>query len=227
MTSQTHQTAAPLIPAATVILLRDTDAGLETLMLRRNRSLKSFGGAWVFPGGRVDQADAPGQDEMTRARAASCREAKEETGLNLRPEDLVPLSHWIPPVQEKRRFSTRFFIARAPDTPVIIDQGEIHDFKWVSPARVIASAPDPDLLIMPPTYVSIHDLAPYNKVEAALSSIESNPNELFETRFVRTDTGFVTYWSPDAGYETGDLTLPGPRRRLVTAADSWQYQKDT
>jgi len=50
-------TPAPLIPAATVMLLREHEARLEVLMLRRNRQLKSFGGAWVFPSGRVDEAD--------------------------------------------------------------------------------------------------------------------------------------------------------------------------
>jgi 8-oxo-dGTP pyrophosphatase MutT (NUDIX family) len=44
------------IPAATVVLVRDSAEGLETLMLRRNAH-GSFGGMWVFPGGRVDAAD--------------------------------------------------------------------------------------------------------------------------------------------------------------------------
>jgi len=41
------------VAAATVVLLRDGDEGLETLMLRRNSKI-AFGGMWVFPGGRVD-----------------------------------------------------------------------------------------------------------------------------------------------------------------------------
>ena len=46
------------VHAATVILLRDTGRGPETLMLRRNSKI-AFGGMWVFPGGRVDPADGP------------------------------------------------------------------------------------------------------------------------------------------------------------------------
>ena len=42
---------APLEDACTVVLLRDGDAGLETLMLERPRTSRSFAGAWVFPGG--------------------------------------------------------------------------------------------------------------------------------------------------------------------------------
>jgi len=45
-------------PAATVITLRDRDEGYEILMLRRNLQSDFVGGAYVFPGGGVDLADA-------------------------------------------------------------------------------------------------------------------------------------------------------------------------
>ena len=48
----------PAIPAATVILLRDQESGLEALMVRRSSRLQ-FGGMWVFPGGRIDPDDHP------------------------------------------------------------------------------------------------------------------------------------------------------------------------
>ena len=42
--------------AATVILLRDSAQGMETLMLRKNSKI-AFGGMGVFPGGRIDDAN--------------------------------------------------------------------------------------------------------------------------------------------------------------------------
>jgi 8-oxo-dGTP pyrophosphatase MutT (NUDIX family) len=45
-------------PAATVMTLRDRDEGYEILMLRRNLKSDFVGGAYVFPGGGVDLADA-------------------------------------------------------------------------------------------------------------------------------------------------------------------------
>lgn len=45
-------------PAATVLTLRDGAQGYELLMLRRNLNSDFVGGAYVFPGGGVDQADA-------------------------------------------------------------------------------------------------------------------------------------------------------------------------
>ena len=47
----------PLLLAATVVVVRDGDDGLEVLMVLRHKNLKFGGGSWVFPGGRVDDAD--------------------------------------------------------------------------------------------------------------------------------------------------------------------------
>ena len=45
-------------PAATIVLLRDGEAGVEVLLMRRSRRAGFVPGAWVFPGGRVDASDA-------------------------------------------------------------------------------------------------------------------------------------------------------------------------
>lgn len=44
--------------AATVMLIRDSARGVEVLMLERSGKSESFGGAFVFPGGKVDLHDA-------------------------------------------------------------------------------------------------------------------------------------------------------------------------
>ena len=52
-------TLTPVTPkrAATVMLLRDTDAGLAVHMLRRRASMAFAGGAYAYPGGGVDPRD--------------------------------------------------------------------------------------------------------------------------------------------------------------------------
>ena len=54
-----HDASPPvaLRDAATVLLVRDGDHGLEVFMLRRNLKSDFVGGAYVFPGGAVDPAD--------------------------------------------------------------------------------------------------------------------------------------------------------------------------
>jgi 8-oxo-dGTP pyrophosphatase MutT (NUDIX family) len=48
----------PVRPAATVMLVRDGEAGLEVFMLRRTMAAVFAGGMYVFPGGRLDDADS-------------------------------------------------------------------------------------------------------------------------------------------------------------------------
>ena len=48
--SERESGVAPPIPAATVVLLRDADDGIEVLMLKKNSKI-TVGGMWVFPGG--------------------------------------------------------------------------------------------------------------------------------------------------------------------------------
>lgn len=195
-------------------------------MLRRNRALKAFGGAWVFPGGRVDDADLPGGAEIERAKHTAVREAQEETGLALDRDRLITLSQWIPPKAEIRRFSTWFFVAKAPDSDVKIDEGEIHDYQWVCPKRIIANTPNAQMPIMPPTYISLFELSHFDQIDHALDEINARDNELFETRFFKHDGGFTTTWAPDVAFETGDLDLTGPRRRLECTKSEWNYVRE-
>jgi 8-oxo-dGTP pyrophosphatase MutT (NUDIX family) len=44
-------------PAATVVVLRDSPAGPQVFMVRRHEGTAFMGGAYVFPGGRVEAAD--------------------------------------------------------------------------------------------------------------------------------------------------------------------------
>ncbi len=72
-------------PAATVLLLRDGPAGLEVFMVVRHREIDVAGGALVFPGGRVEEADGAlaGDDPLGAFRVAGIRETFEECGVLL------------------------------------------------------------------------------------------------------------------------------------------------
>lgn len=96
--------AAPTRPAATAVLVRESDAGPELLLLKRLRSAGFVPGAWVFPGGRVDEADAVPDllalvEDVPRGPdapfwLAAIREVFEETGVLLaRTAGGGPLPH--------------------------------------------------------------------------------------------------------------------------------------
>lgn len=47
----------PPVDAASVLLLRDSDEGLQVLLMRRHQASQVLGGAYVFPGGKLDPED--------------------------------------------------------------------------------------------------------------------------------------------------------------------------
>lgn len=76
------------IPAATLVLFRETGGGApELLFVERSRAMVFAGGALVFPGGRVDPGDHAlalefaGDPDDLAARIAAIRETIEEVGI--------------------------------------------------------------------------------------------------------------------------------------------------
>jgi 8-oxo-dGTP pyrophosphatase MutT (NUDIX family) len=214
---------APVEDAATVVLVRDTDAGLECLMLRKTQG-QAFGGLWVFPGGRVEAADGVGLDG---ARVAAVREAAEETGLVLDPDSLVPFAHWNPPVQAPRRYATWFFLAPLPEgaADVVVDGGEIGDHVWTTPAAAIERHRTGEVELLPPTWVSLRRVVDLRDVAAAVADVAAGRVDHFSTRVADADGVLVTMWEPDAGYESGDLAARGARHRLVMDPAGWRYER--
>ncbi len=216
------------VNAATVILLRDSGDDLETLMLRRNSKI-AFGGMWVFPGGRVDEADCEGlapDDQLGAARRAAVREAHEESGLTIAKDDLAPLSHWTPPAITPKRFLTWFFVAQAPTSDVVIDQGEIEDHAWMSVCEALERRDRAEIELAPPTFVTLHWLASHSSVAEAVEDAHSREPEFFATQIAVADDGPVAIWQGDAGYEEGDLSIEGARHRLCMRKSGWTYERD-
>lgn len=76
------------IPAATLIVMREREAGApELLIVERSAAMRFAGGALVFPGGRVDPGDRAlaalhlGDPDDLAARITAIRETIEEAGL--------------------------------------------------------------------------------------------------------------------------------------------------
>lgn len=140
----------PAAPSATVVLLRDGPHDLEVFLLQRHGQSDVLGGAYVFPGGKVDPEDAEwverldtsalalharlGEPELSPPQAAglfvtAIRELFEETGLLL--ADVTP--------QQARtlwgalREGPRFDEVLAPLAPRL-HAGALHPWsRWITP----------------------------------------------------------------------------------------------
>lgn len=218
----------PAIAAATVVLVRDGDDGVETLMMRKDSEI-AFGGMWVFPGGRVDHDDrvdgADEFDELDAARRAAAREAEEEAGLVVDEASFEWISFWIPPPQAPKRFATWFFVAPAPDGAVTIDDGEIREHRWLRPEAALELRDAGEIELVPPTWVTLHWLAEHEPVDSLMRAARELEPFRFETRLARLDDGAVALWEGDAGYGSGDADAPGPRHRLWLTGGGWRYER--
>jgi 8-oxo-dGTP pyrophosphatase MutT (NUDIX family) len=176
---------APVRPAATVLLLRTVDSGFEVYLLRRAPTMAFASGMYAFPGGAVDPADSAGpplaggwgarlgrpEPEAQAVVRAAVRELIEETGVRVAPGDLVPWTRWITPEFELRRYDTYFFVAALPEGQEPADvSGEADRTEWVRPSDAVARTASGELVMLPPTAVTIGELARHDSVGSVLAA---------------------------------------------------------
>jgi len=246
--------------AATLLLLRDGERGLEVFCVERNKKSRFLGGAIVFPGGRVEEHDADDawsalvNDPAAALRAlgvAACRETLEEAallladapvaddevlalrarqsddagalraflrerGLKLDLRALVPLSRWITPKVESRRFDARFFVARAP-----IGQRGAHDMTetmasfWGTPRAILDRFDRSEIQLAPPTHRTLETLAECNDVEAALAMARGACQDPICPELVRQDDTLALVLPGDLDHSVREARIPGTSRYVL------------
>lgn len=102
------------VPAATVMLVRDGEAGLEVFMLKRHGAA-DFGGAHVFPGGVAGAADA---DSRLEAHCAGLDEPEADRLLGV---DEGGLSYWVTAVREC--FEESGYLLAVDDSGAFVEPG--------------------------------------------------------------------------------------------------------
>jgi 8-oxo-dGTP pyrophosphatase MutT (NUDIX family) len=231
------------VPAATVVLVRDAvtpegaESGIEVLLARRNSKIYFAGGAWVFPGGRIDTGDhGPSfsgehfdeshDDFLDVARRACVREAAEEADAVIHAQELVFMSHWTPPLEAPKRFSTYFFMGPAPTETLTADGGEIHELAWMHPADAMRRRNEGEIELIPPTFITLALLAPFASTAEALNHYRNTSPEYFVTKFTRDNGYNIALYSGDAGYKTADASVPGSRNRLLMGEGDWVYERN-
>jgi len=217
-------------PAATVVLVRDGETGLEVLLTRRSSKLAFHGGAWVFPGGRIDPDDYAGapEDVFAAARRAAAREAKEEAGLDVHAESLIHFSNWTTPEISPKRFATWFFVGEAAGGEAVADGTETDRLHWFRPEAAFAARDSGDIELAPPQYVTLLWLRDHTTVAEALRAAEEGEAIDYTPRFHFIEGGgAVCVYREDIAYDDrGRLDAAGPRHRLYLRDTGWEYLRD-
>ena len=175
---------------------------------------------------------APGQPgpDYRGFRTAAKREAAEEAGIDLSGAELVHLSHWLPPPIRPKRFATHFFVCEAPMQlgEIAVDQTEILDHAWVTPAEALRRRAAGEIEFVTPTFVTLTYLAKFNSATAAIEATTQARARCFHTEMIQSpphNPGMVAVYPGDAAYPAGDLDASGPRRRCYMLESGWSWEE--
>jgi 8-oxo-dGTP pyrophosphatase MutT (NUDIX family) len=104
-------------------------------------------------------------------RSLSLAELLQRRGLVLRADLLRAWAHWVTPEFEPRRYDTRFFVAAMPGDQRTRDVGGESDrVTWIRPADALEAHAAGTLAMLPPTIVTLAELAAYPSIAAVLEA---------------------------------------------------------
>ncbi len=129
------------------------------------------------PAGLVsDSAALAGDRHALLTGSASLGEVLARGGLVLRADLLTPWARWITPEASPRRFDTWFFAAALPPGQAATaapeghaDPGESESGTWLGPAEALTAAQAGQITLLPPTAVTLGELAGQHDVAGVLA----------------------------------------------------------
>lgn len=141
------------------------------------------------------------------------------SGPMLQASALVPWSRWITPrmaALSKKRFDTRFFLARAPaDQEASHDNFETTASIWLTPKEALLRYHRGEIEMAPPQIMSLAHLARYaSAAEALYTARQQTPPCVCPENF--SDNGEVILCYPgDPRHSVPARALPGPTRLAI------------
>jgi 8-oxo-dGTP pyrophosphatase MutT (NUDIX family) len=123
-----------------------------------------------------DEAELAADRHALLAGSASFGEVLGRRGLVLRADLLTPWARWITPEVSPRRFDTWFFAAALPPGQAATaapeghaDPGESESGTWLRPAAALEAAQAGQITLLPPTAVTLGELASHPDVPGILA----------------------------------------------------------
>jgi 8-oxo-dGTP pyrophosphatase MutT (NUDIX family) len=145
--------------------------------------------------------------------------------LKIDGASLVPLSRWLTPEAEARRFDTRFFLHRASARAKPTHEGRenVESF-WASPQDTLAQFEDGRIQLLPPTHRTLSWLTAFPNVTAALQAAERHTLETICPRLVQLvdsqGTTLALAMPGDPEHGLAETLSAGPSR-FVLRGERW------
>ena len=93
--------------------------------------------------------------------------------LELATNELAYISHWVTPKIEKRRYSTRFFIARTTDQVAVHDGVEGVESKWINPEEALQECESGNFPMIMPTIKNLEMICGYTDTSELLLNMNN------------------------------------------------------
>ncbi len=134
-------------------------------------------------------------------------------GVRIDLDAMEPFSRWITPTIETRRFDARFFLAAAPPHQVgKADGSETDRALFLSPRVALERHAAGDLALLPPTWMTLHQLSQARDVEEALALARASDTPALQPEVVQGAKGFTLCFPGDPAHSIATRALPGPTR---------------
>lgn len=104
------------------------------------------------------------------AGESSFADVAEALDLVLCGGSVAYFAHWVTPTAEPKRYDTRFFLAVSPEGQMGAHDGhETTESVWISPSRALSEHEAGELMLAPPQWFILRQLAALPDAEAALT----------------------------------------------------------
>ena len=199
-----------------IAVVRETfeEAGI---LLARDRA-----GAWV------DLSDALTAERFSRWRdrlnagETSFEALLEEEDLCVAGEGLHYFDHWVTPAQEPRRYDARFFVVSAPPRQRGHHDGrETTESLWQTPRQALDAHTRGELMLPPPTWRVLMDLAQWTRRSEMLEAFAVDPGVVrTEPRMIDHQGTFALALPGDPEHSSAQARRFGARR-IVLSDGCW------
>ena len=129
----------------------------------------------------------------------------EKEDLMLSTENIAPLSHWITPDFEIKRFDTRFFIAYLPDNQIVQHDGmELTQSLWINPNDALKKAMEGDMQMILPTTENLKLCSSFNCAKDMLENqknMTKNDIKPILPKFFKENGNWNVLFPGEEGYE--------------------------